>query len=543
MKFMIRADASLHIGNGHIMRCLTLAHALRQQGHSIQFITRAHAGHLADYVMKQGFACALLPLPAQPEISGCLAHFPSNPPHAAWLGVSQAQDIHDCLPYWRDFAPDWLVVDHYALDAQWEHAAITATGAKLLAIDDLHDRPHAANVLLDQNWQHQLDGHQAWAAAGGHVLAGTRYALLRDEFAAWRTRSLARRVSGSLNHTPECVVSLGGVDKDNITFKVLNALADWHDAANSANTGSLNVRVVMGGNAPHIATVRQWAANAPFACQVLVNIENMAEILAQADWAIGAAGSSTWERCCVGLPTVMLVLADNQRTIAEQLQQVGAAVAFDVGEIGSAKWLACLPDFRQPENLQKMSANAAALCDGLGAARVVNHIMELSQNQVISTIRAAQLDDCRVVFEWRNHADIRRFMFNTDELIWENHAAWFAKQLSNPDFNMLIYLVNNQPQGYASFKRLPEKAWEWGFYTAPDCERGHGAKMARLALAWAFAELGAARIVGQVLSYNAASLRLHEKLGFCRFHSTSDGTQPEKDEVAQFELWAQEFGY
>ncbi|XXQ67632.1 UDP-2,4-diacetamido-2,4,6-trideoxy-beta-L-altropyranose hydrolase [Neisseriaceae bacterium B1] len=580
MKFTFRADASLQIGSGHIMRCLTLANALRKQGHSVQFITRAHSGHLRDFVAQQGFECVLLPENVAQSVSGSLQH-------AAWLGTTQAQDFADCLPYLIDFQPDWIVCDHYALSAEWERAAVAALGAgavydsdanlilsekttdsrrecepmrsigkysqrgssrfltqkqaqmnhkqpRLLVIDDLHDREHVADVLLDQNLGHTAADYVDLISENRRMLAGARYALLRDEFAAWRDKSLARRMdfSGLQN----VLINLGGVDKDNITLKILKSLAENF-------SGSLNVTAVMGATAPHIATVREFAEHTPFTCQVLVNVQNMAQLMAQADWAIGAAGSTSWERCCVGLPTVMLVLADNQRTIAEQLQQVGAAVAFDVGEIGSEKWLACLHDFRQPENLQIMSANAAALCDGLGAVRVVNHIMELSQNQVISTIRAAQLDDCHGVFEWRNHADIRRFMFNPDKLIWENHAAWFSKQLHNPDFKMLIYLVNNQPKGYVSFTRLPEKAWEWGFYTAPDCERGHGTKMARLALAWAFAELGAARIVGQVLSYNAASLRLHEKLGFCRFHSTSDETQPEKHEVAQFELWAQEFGY
>ena len=105
-------------------------------------------------------------------------------------------------------------------------------------------------------------------------------------------------------------------------------------------------------------------------------------------------------------------------------------------------------------------------------------------------------------------------MFNTDELIWENHAAWFAKQLGNPDFIMLIYQVNGVAQ--------------WGFYLAPTCSRGQGSRMGRLALAWAFAELGAAKIIGQVLPHNIASLKLHEKLGFFRL--------PEKNDVAQFEL-------
>nr|WP_238373942.1 GNAT family N-acetyltransferase [Kingella kingae] len=181
------------------------------------------------------------------------------------------------------------------------------------------------------------------------------------------------------------------------------------------------------------------------------------------------------------------------------------------------------------------------MCDAFGAKRVAQHIEDLTKNADFANIRRATLDDCRLIFEWRNHADIRKFMFNTDELIWENHAAWFVKQLGNPYFIMLIYKVNGVAQGYVSFTRQSENIWEWGFYLAPTCPRGQGSRMGRLALAWAFAELGTAKVVGQVLPHNAASLKLHEKLGFFRSRNTSEGTQPEKDNVAQFELSSDKF--
>lgn len=329
-----------------------------------------------------------------------------------------------------------------------------------------------------------------------------------------------KTVSGSLK-TQNVLINLGGVDKDNYTLSILKSL-EKH------NSGSLKITVVMGKTAPHINSIRQFAKTAPFECLVLVNANNMAELMAQSDWAIGAAGSTSWERCCLGLPTLLLVIANNQRTIAEQLQQVGAAISLHMQEIDTPKFTECVAFFRQPENLAQMSEKAACLCDALGAKRVAQHIEDLTKNEDFANIHRATLDDYRQVFEWRNHADIRQFMFNTDELIWENHAAWFAKQLGNPDFIMLIYQVNGVAQGYVSFTRQSENIWEWGFYLAPTCSRGQGSRMGRLALAWAFAELGAAKIIGQVLPHNIASLKLHEKLGFFRL--------PEKNDVAQFEL-------
>ncbi|MDO5357589.1 MAG: UDP-2,4-diacetamido-2,4,6-trideoxy-beta-L-altropyranose hydrolase, partial [Conchiformibius sp.] len=116
MKFLIRADASLQIGSGHVMRCLTLAQALRESGHEVCFATRNHVGNLYDFIIKQGFAATLLPAPTAKAVSGSLKH-------SAWLGVSQAQDFADCAELICRFAPDWLVCDHYALDAEWESRA------------------------------------------------------------------------------------------------------------------------------------------------------------------------------------------------------------------------------------------------------------------------------------------------------------------------------------------------------------------------------------------------------------------------------------
>lgn len=518
MKFLIRADASLQIGSGHIMRCLTLAHTLREHGHTVRFISRAHRGHLAPLVGQNGFDTILLPETAPAAVSGSLAH-------AQWLGTSQAQDFADCAPHLAAFAPDWVVCDHYALSADWEQRAAAVNGARILAIDDLHDRPHHADLLLDQNLGRIPSDYTGLLPSSCRILAGTRYALLRPEFAQWRPVSLANR--RNRQSSGRVFINLGGVDKDNITLSLLQALA-------ALDTGSLKaVTVVMGAAAPHTAAIEAFAATAPFACTVLVNAGNMAQLMAQADWAIGAAGSSAWERCCLGLPTLLLVLADNQRDIAAQLHAAGAA------QISSAATPSELSShlawFGQAEHLSAMSQRAAALCDGSGAARVVRHIEELSQAQPAATLRRAQAHDDRLLFAWRNHPDIRRFMRNPQELVWDEHAAWFARQLHHPDFIMWIYSVDDVAQGYVSFKKQPENIWEWGFYTAPTCPRGHGTRMGRMALAQAFAELGAASVRGQVLPHNTASIRLHEKLGFFRL--------PEAEGMVQFALPAQQFAY
>lgn len=518
MKFLIRADASLQIGSGHVMRCLTLAQALREGGHEVCFATRNHVGNLYDLIVKQGFAATLLPAPTAKAVSGSLKH-------SAWLGVSQAQDFADCEELIRRFAPDWLVCDHYALDAEWESRARAVSGAKVLAIDDLHDRTHDADILLDQNLGHRAADYAGLLPESCRVLTGTRYALLRPEFARWRERSLARRkASGSLK---TILVNLGGVDKDNHTLRILQALSECLPP-------QVEVLAVMGASAPHRDSVRRFAETAPYPCRVMTAANNMAELLAQSDWAVGAAGSSAWERCCLGVPTALLVLADNQQTIAQALQQAGAA---DVIDSGSLKNHLC-EILNNSVRRQQQSQAAATLCDGLGVGRVVAAL------ETAAVLRPVTAEDSATIYAWRNHEQIRRWMFDREEIIWENHQNWFAKQLNNPDFIMRLYMAaDGRERGFVAFTRRSAGEWEWGFYLSPDCPRGNGVRLARAALYEAFENLGAARVLARVLAYNTRSLHLHRKLGF---HETGCLKQPpdadgENADIFQFVLESADF--
>ena len=271
MQFLIRADASLQIGSGHIMRCLTLAHKLRQHHHRVAFITRAHQGHLADAIRQQGFDCILLPLPSsetpfapsqrQPE-NECNELPPSPPapaiPHAAWLATSQAQDIADCTPHIRALAPDWIICDHYALAAAWQTAARALCHSKIMVIDDLHDRAHDADLLLDQNHAHTAADYAPLVPPSCRILTGTRYALLRDEFAQHRATSLhqratppARQPENALPHSQNILINLGGVDKDNHTLAVLQALSAY--VSGSLKALPIRATIIMGATAPHLA--------------------------------------------------------------------------------------------------------------------------------------------------------------------------------------------------------------------------------------------------------------------------------------------------
>lgn len=369
MKFAFRVDASLKIGTGHVMRCLTLAEALRAHGGTCQFITRLHSGNLVEVIRQCGFPVIELPkgmTDFQPSMLDDESPFPT---HAHWLGCDWAVDAKESLEALQAIQPDWLVVDHYALDQRWE-AALGLHYQKLLVIDDLADRTHQCDLLLDQNLGRQPQGYANLVPAQCKVLIGPQYALLRPEFASLRAYSLQRRQQPVLK---QLLITMGGVDQLNATGQVLQALKYC------ALPQDCRISVVMGSQAPWLQQVQVQAQGMPWPTEVLVNINDMAQRMADSDLAIGAAGSTSWERCCLGLPTWIVVLAENQRAIADALQGAGAAKILDSASIAPMTcelFTGLMSDIR---TLTDMSIAAASVVDGLGTARLVSYLSVLDQ--------------------------------------------------------------------------------------------------------------------------------------------------------------------
>jgi UDP-2,4-diacetamido-2,4,6-trideoxy-beta-L-altropyranose hydrolase len=365
MKVAFRVDASLQIGTGHVMRCLTLADALAAQGADCLFICREHQGNLIEQIRNKGYRTHGLPV-LDPVDASLLAIKTTrdgiSPAHSHWLGATQVEDAAACTEILAEVNYDWLIVDHYALDSRWETALKQHYG-KLMVIDDLADRPHLCEVLLDQTFGRDAGDYQPWVPAGSTLLCGSRYALLRPEFARLRSYSLQRRANPQFR---QLLITMGGVDKDNATGQVLDALNAC------ALPDDCHITVVMGAASPWLDHIRQQAEQMSWPTEVLVGVSNMGQLMADSDLAIGAAGATSWERCCLGLPTIMLVLADNQRAIAQALSSVGAAHLAEVTALKEQRLITS----QQTElhMLSAMSASAATVTDGLGVLQVVNFL-------------------------------------------------------------------------------------------------------------------------------------------------------------------------
>lgn len=366
MRVIFRADASVQIGTGHIIRCLTLADELTRKGHECRFICRDHLGHLGELISGKGYEVLML------QVDGGIYHDSSNSrntAHADWLGATWQQDLEQTVEGLTAFKTDWLVVDHYALDARWEQQIAKVVG-RVMVIDDLADRNHVCSLLLDQNLGRNLSDYDGLVPKDCQLLIGPEYALLRPEFAELRERSLKRRVQPELKRI---LITMGGVDRTNLTGQVLDALAATELPRDT------QFDIIMGAAAPYLDEVKKQAVWLPFDTTVNVNVKDIAERMCLADLAIGAVGGTSWERCCLGLPSILVVLADNQKSAAKALRERGAAIIADGRESVSYELARLVNLDDRTRFLARMAQFGAGIVEGSGCTQVVNELIGRSR--------------------------------------------------------------------------------------------------------------------------------------------------------------------
>ncbi len=369
MRFAFRADASLQIGNGHIMRCLALADALCKRGGDCTFVCRPHSGNLIDLISKRGYQ--VLSLPSLGEFQSFEPNYSS---YADLLATSWSNDAIETRQVLEETMGlgrlDWLIVDHYALDRQWE-TTFRSSVRRIMVIDDLLNRPHDCDVFLNQNLSLGSTNIYKFLNKNTVKLIGPKYALLRPEFAALRPHSLRRRIENpAFKHL---MITMGGVDRDNITQDLLEILKLC------SLPKDLRITVVMGPHAPWLRQIYEISTKMPNPTEVLVGIDNMAQLMLNCDLAIGAAGSTSWERACLGLPTIQIILADNQISIANSLDAIGAALTLERRQIAEK-----LPELiivaSSEDNLLSMTKISSSITQGRGAEIIANILNESNEN-------------------------------------------------------------------------------------------------------------------------------------------------------------------
>jgi UDP-2,4-diacetamido-2,4,6-trideoxy-beta-L-altropyranose hydrolase len=417
-----------------MMRCLTLAEQLRAKKCDVTFVARAHPGNMDSAVAEKSFR--LIELPAPPHTGAPV----KDADYPAWLGVSQDQDAQETLAATGGNHFDWLVVDHYSLDAQWE-AQMRAKARKIMAIDDLANRPHDCDVLLDQNFHPDPSTrYESLIPPTASRFIGPQYALLRKEF--YEAKKTLRKRRGEIKRVLVC---MGGSDPDNVTGEVVGALLDQRFS-------HLETQVVVGASNSHLQSIEaQIEGRGNF--RVLTDVQNMAMLMAESDFAIGAGGVMLLERLYMELPSLVIPIAPNQLPGINAVKELRITTLFlesKRDEFLFGNYLADVLDKTQ----SKRGTEDILGCDGVGNKfRVVVDLLSGQLSRPVWNYRFATLGDADLLWIWANDPEVRQGSISQEYIPFEEHLSWFENALDSQDVSIAICECELGPIGYVRIAR------------------------------------------------------------------------------------------
>ncbi|MFQ3190193.1 MAG: UDP-2,4-diacetamido-2,4,6-trideoxy-beta-L-altropyranose hydrolase [Paraglaciecola sp.] len=393
MHIAFRADSSNIIGHGHIMRCLTLAHALITQVSqnkqlkdiNISFICRNHHHNINHLISQNKFTLITLP-----QGKAIIKQQDSN----TWLGCSQEEDARQCITALKSLTTkiipiDILVVDHYALDEQW-HRLVSPYYQQLMAIDDLANRYLHCDLLLDQTLHRQSEHYLSHVSEHCQLLLGKDYMLLRDEFSILKDQvSIQRQLRSKQLTSANILISMGGGDPDNLSERALLAIAQLCE-----HYPNITVNLVLSSQSKYLKKLQQLSSSFSW-CTLITDCKNMGDLMLSADIAIGASGATAWERCCLGLPSLITVNAENQQLIAKNLTDVGATINLGWHQEITIDTMANALEklFNEPKTYLTMAENNLNCCDGLGASRVAKILIDRISTKQIKEVTVRSTND------------------------------------------------------------------------------------------------------------------------------------------------------
>ncbi|MDZ8065609.1 MAG: UDP-2,4-diacetamido-2,4,6-trideoxy-beta-L-altropyranose hydrolase [Nostoc sp. DedQUE08] len=476
MKLFIRVDASTQIGTGHVMRCLALAQAWQDAGGQVIFVMATEVPDLITRLKAERMEVIYLP-----------------------IEIGSAEDAEEIAKMARHFDANWVVVDGYHFGAKYQEI-IKESELKLLFIDDYgHAKQYHADIVLNQNI-HACEGLYRNRQPYTKLLLGTSYSLLRREFWQWRgwQRSLPLIAK-------KLLVTLGGADPDNVTLKVIQGLQQ-------VEIEGLEAVVVVGGSNPHYEQLRSASQESRFTIHLKRNVTDMSDLMSWADVAVTPGGSTCWELAFMGLPSVMVILADNQRAIAEKLEAMGVVVNLGWHENVSAVEIAAAVTqlLITAERREKMTRCSQELVDGQGSSRVLCYLKDN-----FFQLRSVQQDDCRLLWEWSNAPEVRALSFSSKSILWENHVQWFKSKLINP--NCIFYIAinnNNVPIGQIRYDIENYEATVSMSIDPTFRNQGYGSSLIKLACKQIFSDYNITRINAYIKPSNHASVKAFSKAGF-----------------------------
>jgi len=496
MQIAFRVDASRAMGLGHIKRCLSFADALRVCGARVVFVTRDLGVDVKSLALAAGFPTLTLPAPIREyQISEG-----EKPRHSAWAEVDWRSDARDTVAALSSVDPDWLIIDHYSFDARWHLRIAEETGARIVAIDDLADRPLSADILVD----HNLDAADGTKYAGlilpsTKMCCGPRVALL--------SRSYRNARKYAFNITARSIgIFMGGVDEHGLSAIVLRACREV-----AGFVGFLELVVTK--SYPNISELQSLAARLP-PTRVAIDLPDLAAFFARHDLQIGAGGGAALERAAVGAPSLVLMAAENQRGVVSALAASETAATLQPDAPLSQKSVGDLVSalIDDGDRRRRLADKSSQLVDGRGAIRAALCVLSRELK-----VRRAEREDTSMMFEWRNHQRTRSVSRDPASLEPESHARWVETALADSDRCLLVGYVGELSVGVLRFDVLGEHLMEVSLYLDPDL---HGLGLGKALLLAGEAHIalvrkGGVRMVATVLGDNLPSQKLFESCGYC----------------------------
>jgi len=475
------------MGTGHFFRCLTLADAMKKCGWQIRFVCRHLPGRLREILDGRGFDLSYIGRDATREERS----------HSKGLGASQAEDAADTVRALSGGSWEWVIVDHYALDAKWERELRRYTKG-IAVIDDLADRPHDCDILLDQNFHTNADKrYSGRVPMGCRLLLGPLYALVREEFRIARQHLEPR--DGDVKRV---LIFFGDLDAENYTSQAIDAIA-------GLNVQGVHVDVVVGAGNSRRDEVLARCAQHGFAGHVETN--RMAEMMAAADLAIGAGGETTWEQCCLGLPILAIPAAEDENHQIAPAACEGLLFAAERQHDWSRFIRNNAPLLMENRFLRTaMSRAGMRAVDGEGVLRVVRN---LTRNNI--ELRTATVADADRLFTWRNDPAVRAASRIPDIIDRVTHQTWVASSVKNVDRILLIGEREGASVGVVRFDLRGVEA-EISIYLVPGPHPpGQGRSLLQCAERWlAVSRPAIERIRARVLAGNERSARLFLGAGY-----------------------------
>lgn len=473
------------------MRCIALGQVWKEYGGNVLFASYCESDVLRSRLNAEGFS-----------------YIPIHKPHPHPSDLDSITTFLDnlCATEQRDRI--LVALDGYHFDSYYQRT-IKNKGIRLLCIDDYgHADQYYADVILNQNLS---AGISLYPNCSPHTkfFLGPQYVLLRKEFWNWKTWK--RDILGVAK---KVLVTMGGADPDNVTLKVLKALKE-------VAIPDMEVVVVLGPANPHKEEIERSLSLFPFKSHLLLSVDNMPELMAWADMAIAAGGSTGWELVFMGLPSILLILAENQLAVSHKLEEAGASINLGWYDKATISMIVkAVESLMKNQEIRKtMSIKGRILVDGNGGSKVLKFLMD-------SYVKFRQVceEDCRLVWEWANDSDTRAVSFSTDPISWEDHVRWFAEKMNDAEYVFFIILsFDDEPVGQVRYAVNGREAFI-SMSIAPKFRgRGYASRSIRMTAEELFRRADVSGIKAHIKPENSRSIQAFTRAGFREDNSTASG--------------------